>query len=364
MRFDKLLLSTLLAFGLWSCGGDEDLSEGKGAGEDTGASVELDATPLDSSVPDTEMDTGVDSTVPDTMMVDTTPIDTGVVDTSMPDTTPVMCITPSDCGADTECGKRTCVAGTCGLMAVAADTPTTAQTKGDCKKVVCDGAGGTKTVADAADVPADKNECSSGACIATGPTQTPKASGTTCTMGGSVCDGAGNCVGCVTASTCPGTDGECGTRTCTSNKCGMSYASDFTFTLVQVPGDCKMRQCDGMGGTKQVAWPSDVPADDGNPCTRECCTAAGDPAKCAPAAGTKCNATTCDVSRPGICGECNVKADCPAIECRTLTACTSNRCVYTNVNYPVGTPAPKCTTSWGGAGTCGMGDGICYGIIG
>lgn len=345
MRFHDLYFGSVLGLLLCSCAGDEDLAEGRGAQTDTGSATEYEASPSDDASPDTsvEMDSGA---TPDTGLADTSPVDTGTlsVDSSVPETT-TGCTSPNDCaGTDGECGRRTCAAGKCGFAPTAADTKTTMQTPGDCKMIVCDGAGGTKLSDDPSDVPADKNECSTGTCAASAPAQTPKASGTSCTIGGSVCDGAGKCVGCLTASTCPGTDGECATRTCASNTCAMSYASDFTFTFLQTPGDCKMRQCDGKGGVRTVVWTPDVPASDGNPCTQECCTAAGDPSSCMVPAGTKCNATTCSTTRIGVCGECNVVADCPVVQCKNKSSCTGNRCTYTNApdNTPCGAPGWWC----------------------
>ena len=41
------------------------------------------------------------------------------------------CTVPADCGADTECQVRTCVANACGLSFTAAGTPVSAQSAGD-----------------------------------------------------------------------------------------------------------------------------------------------------------------------------------------------------------------------------------------
>jgi hypothetical protein len=66
---------------------------------------------------------------------------------------------------------------------------------GDCKKNVCDGAGGTTTQNDDADFPTDGNDCTADLCsggVASHPALNP---GTPCNQnGGTMCDGAGTCV--------------------------------------------------------------------------------------------------------------------------------------------------------------------------
>lgn len=102
------------------------------------------------------------------------------------------CVQPSDCpGADDFCAVRTCEGGLCGWDYTAAGSDVDAQTAGDCRTVVCDGAGGTTSVVDDADLP-DLGECAVGTCNAGAPGQTPLAEGTACGAGDQ-CDGAGSC---------------------------------------------------------------------------------------------------------------------------------------------------------------------------
>jgi hypothetical protein len=126
----------------------------------------------------------------------------------------VQCLTAATCpGTDTECATRTCTAGVCGMNDVAAGTPTSMQTPGDCLVNQCDGAGNIVSVPDDSDTPPSSNQCAGGTCkngvLSTG----NAAQGTACTQsGGALCDGQGNCtqtitvvrVGAGTAALVPG----------------------------------------------------------------------------------------------------------------------------------------------------------------
>jgi len=106
---------------------------------------------------------------------------------------------------------------------------------------------------------------------------------------------------CSMPSDCPPTGSECSTATCVAGQCGISFVSAGTATSSQTPGDCKQNQCDGAGGTTSAIDNADVPADDGNPCTNEVCTA-GVPSHPVATPGTVCNqngGTLCDDA--GVC---------------------------------------------------------------
>ena len=60
------------------------------------------------------------------------------------------------------------------------------QTAGDCKVVVCDGAGATKTTDDDTDVHADGVECTSDVCTSGTPSNPPVTAGTACGAGGAL----------------------------------------------------------------------------------------------------------------------------------------------------------------------------------
>ena len=115
------------------------------------------------------------------------------------------CVMASDCpGAATECQAPACTSGVCGFNYTANGTAVAAQTPGDCKKNVCNGAGGVATIADDTDVPVDGDPCTSDVCSNGTPSNPPAPAGTACTVGGTVCNGAGACAACV-----PGTSRFC-----------------------------------------------------------------------------------------------------------------------------------------------------------
>ncbi|MEZ4307779.1 MAG: lamin tail domain-containing protein [Polyangiaceae bacterium] len=241
----------------------------------------------------------------------------------------VECILATDCpGTDDECQMRTCTAGVCGVDFTAMGTAVAAQTGGDCQQIVCDGNGGTTSIADDADLPNDNEECTSDSCVAGAPTFTDVSAGTTCGASG-VCDGNGSCVGCTVATDCPGTDDDCKTRTCTNNTCGFNFAANGTPVTAQTAGDCKQNVCDGAGNTVSQNDNADLPADDGNQCTDQACNA-GTPSFPNSAVDTACTqngGSFCDGG--GACVACNLASQCPGTddECQTRT-CTGNTCGF------------------------------------
>lgn len=109
------------------------------------------------------------------------------------------CLTAADCaGTDTECQVRACASGVCGFSFTAVNTPVASQTGADCKKNVCDGAGGVKAIADDADVFIDPNQCTADICSGGTPSNPPAGAGTPCSAapGGVVCNGNGICGEC------------------------------------------------------------------------------------------------------------------------------------------------------------------------
>ncbi len=199
----------------------------------------------------------------------------------------VACLTASTCpGTDTECHTRTCINGACGVSNTAAGTITVAQTVHDCKRVECNGNGGTFTVPDVTDLPVDGNACTNDVCNGDTPSNPAVMAGTNC-GGTSVCDGAGVCVGCLTAATCPGSDTECHTRTCSAgHQCGILNATLGKLLAIQMVGDCHRNQCDGAGNPQTVIDNTDVHVD-GNVCTDDVCTN-GTPTNPSLAQGTSC----------------------------------------------------------------------------
>ncbi len=252
----------------------------------------------------------------------------------------VQCNVASDCpGADDECQTRTCIANTCGVSYTPDLTPVALQTDGDCQKVVCNGAGATKSVDDNADIPVDNIICTKDQCNNGAPSNPPEANGFPC--GGSLtCDGAGKCIGCTIPTDCQGTDTFCQTRTCVAQSCGFNYTADGTNLPAQdqVASDCKTIQCNGLGGTKTVADDSDLPIDDGNDCTTETCSNGVEqhPAEpidtsCASGGGVVCDGA-------GACVECNSPSVCPQGTVCQAATCVANSCGLNNT--PNNDPAP------------------------
>jgi len=198
------------------------------------------------------------------------------------------CTTASDCGVSTECRSFTCTAGVCGSSSTPSGTPISAQTTGDCRQNVCDGAGGVTVRVDNADFPSG-NQCLDGVCSNGVPSQSPRPAGSACSQGGgTVCDGAGSCVvapgGCITAADC-GAATVCQTPTCNAGVCGMVNASAGTICSA---GFCAgsvsvgAATCNGGGACVSAPAQSCAPYSC-NPAGGQCRTFCGSNADCAPA---------------------------------------------------------------------------------
>jgi hypothetical protein len=127
-----------------------------------------------------------------------------------------------------ECGTAICDAKSlCAVInAVAKGTPVTAQTVGDCQKIVCDGKGSTKSISDNTDLNDDSKECTTDSCVDGMPVNKPAATNSGCGLNKKLkCNAAGECVGCVNATDC-GTPPECKVNACNGATCSMSNAAD------------------------------------------------------------------------------------------------------------------------------------------
>jgi hypothetical protein len=134
------------------------------------------------------------------------------------------CSDPSkDCPAPpSECAQPICTAeGKCATQPTAVDTPIAQQTAGDCRKVVCDGAGGTKMITDSADVGDDQEICTADGCNGSSPSHAPVAGDCSAEgpapahlCGDPAGPAAGKCVECNADADCP-TAGQ----TCKDNAC-------------------------------------------------------------------------------------------------------------------------------------------------
>src|SRR5262245_31698270 len=94
------------------------------------------------------------------------------------------CVSASECpGTDTDCAKRTCDNGACGIAFKPAGTPTTMQVAGDCRMAVCDGSGNVTSAVDDTDAPDDHEACTSDLCTNGAPSNPPLGAGTACGRG-------------------------------------------------------------------------------------------------------------------------------------------------------------------------------------
>ncbi len=205
----------------------------------------------------------------------------------------VQCIAASDCGINNACQTWSCTLGMCGVQNTTAATPVGPQVTGDCLQVQCNGFGAIVTVPLNTDTPPDDgNQCTAETCAAGVPQHPVLSQGSACAQNsGKECNANGVCVQCLVASEC-GTDGLCLAHTCSSGSCGITLTAAGTPVGTQVPNDCQQVQCNASGGTQTVANNTDVPLDDGNPCTSETCVA-GVPSHPNVIDGTACTGGTC-----------------------------------------------------------------------
>lgn len=255
----------------------------------------------------------------------------------------VECLAPTDCGMATECSSPTCSAGGCGTDFAPNGQPVAVQTTGDCKAIVCDGAGMTTTIDDDADVEDDSNPCTLDGCQSGTPTHEPQA-GLPCGTNGT-CDDMGQCVGCSVPADCPGTDDFCKTRTCDMNGvCGFSFTPMGTDLppAAQTTGNCVTLECNGSGVVQPAVTPSDLPID-GNECTLDQCIG-GSPMNPATAPGSVCSigGSVCDGM--GNCVDCNTPADCtdPPGAC-VVASCSNGACGQQNAMNGTVCAAPSCS---------------------
>jgi hypothetical protein len=285
------------------------------AGTDAGSDANTDANTPDTGMGDAGMDAGDDGG-------NDAGFDGGI-DANRPDSgSDAGCVDPVlDCpDPGSECIVPMCSTGACATMNLGmSHVLGSGQTANDCSSVVCDGAGGTTTIADTADHAASTT-CDTISCTGTTVTHTPALSGTSCTTGGgTVCDGAGACVQCVMASNCAAAScagmifhaaETCsGAHTCvagsSTNCSGLGMVCNASAGCVECNGasDCAPASCVGTTFTPAQT------------CTGgHACASGGAPVDCSTITATPvCNATAG-------CVECNGTGDCTGgLSCNTTT---------------------------------------------
>ncbi len=264
----------------------------------------------------------------------------------------VQCTQPAHCTSivEDQCAKRACIGNTCQTQFLSQEFPAgpAQQLPGDCKVVVCDGFGGTKTVHDDSDTPNDDNGCTTDTCLNGSEVHVKVPMGTPCGTN-SVCDASGQCVGCLQPSDCLGMYDFCKDGTCQSGICGIKYTPNGTVlpSNEQTAQDCYVMVCDGSGNKVTRVDANDGPAD-GNPCTRDSCTAEGSPTYPPEAAGAPCSDGENDMCDGlGTCKKSNGKPCTSDDEC-VNAHCTDGVCCENACD----TPCSTCNLSPLTAGTC------------
>lgn len=281
----------------------------------------------------------------------------------------VPCGAAADCpGVDSECQRRTCEGGRCGLDPAPRGRPAAEQVPGDCKARVCDGQGAVIELDDERDAFADGDPCSADVCVAGAPENPPAPATTVCggadAPGGRYCDGYGACVECLAA-------GDCLSNVCVANRCVAPGCGDGVTNGAETDVDCGGADCvpcadlsacladpdcqsgrcrDGRctasscsDGAKNGA---ETDVDCGGPACSPCATGEG----CAvdgDCLGDRCSGTTClpsctDVARNG--AETDVDCGGPAcVGCAAGMRCAAGRDCLSGVCSAAGTcAAPAC----------------------
>jgi hypothetical protein len=286
----------------------------------------------------------------------------------------VECLSPADCDylpVDDDCQTRTCEAGVCGQSFAPRGAPANAtlQTTGDCRGVVCDGAGATISQPANSDLPVDGLECTDDVCTGGVPSNPPLSLGTPCAAG--ECNAVGQCTGCNEPEDC-GESTACQSPTCSvQGVCGVANSDQGTpVNGGQMDGDCQELRCDGDGAIASYEDDDDLPDDDGDACTDDICNGGIAQFPDLPL-GTDCGPDGEQCDGAGECVECIEASDCPpASECN-VAVCTNDECGVEPA--PGGTQCDDelfCTTddTCNGAGACigtgdpcpgGDGDGNC-----
>lgn len=260
----------------------------------------------------------------------------------------VECNEATDCvllPVEDDCQKRTCIEHLCSRTFTMMGTVIAMQTMGDCKRVVCDGMGGTRVEIEDTDLPEDNNPCTKNICANGVPTNPTEPLDTDCGVG-AVCNSMGMCVGCNMASQCTGTDDFCKTRVCIDNVCAYDFTPAGTdLPMGQTNLDCMVVECDGMGNIVNSVDQSDRPVD-GNECTQDVCSTQGIPSNPFEPVNATCNqtdGTVCDgagTCKKAIAAVCAAPGDCLSGFCVDGVCCDlacSGACKSCNIMGMVGT---------------------------
>jgi formylglycine-generating enzyme required for sulfatase activity len=160
----------------------------------------------------------------------------------------------------------------------------------------------------------------------------------TCAVATPFCDPKTNgCVECLADTDCPASPSECQKPVCSAaGVCGFSMIPAGSASSIQTDHDCKKRFCDKNGLAASQNDDSDLPADDGNPCTTEACSN-GTPMHTSLVDGATCPAGAC------LGGLCTQNASCADGVFACGTTCTDGK--FPCVNDPGASPNSDCCFS-------------------
>lgn len=244
------------------------------------------------------------------------------------DPDPIQCAIPTDCpSAGNSCFLRSCEGGVCKVSEAPAGTEVASQIDGDCQVVVCSAEGAPENTADPNDISPDGKECTTDACTADGPMNTPSGPGTPCSTG--VCDGNGACVECIDQA-------QCGGQICVGNQCVPATCGDGTKNGDETDTDCGGGTCPpcGVGDDCQ----------EGSDCTSKVCGGGGTQKTCQPPScddGVKNGQETdqdCGGGGPAPCPRCE-----DLKQCNTPADCQSGVCTCAGQNCQPLCQVPTCT---------------------
>lgn len=234
------------------------------------------------------------------------------------------CASAADCPASlNECVTPTCNGGACGTSFVANGTPVSAQTAGDCKEAVCNGAGATIAIAAADDTHDDQNPCTADGCNGGSVLHTPKAgacaspnnpAAKVCgTPGG---DAEGTCVAC-------NVNGDCMSGVCQAHVCAAPSCSDMVQNNGETDVDCG-GPCGGCATAKKCAVAAD--------CLDHVCDPALHTCSAPSCSDGKKNGAEADVD----CGSaCGFPLLCPDLSsCSYNQDCASDVCMFEICQVP------------------------------
>jgi len=263
-----------------------------------------------------------------------------------------VCMVAADCPAPAnECITVDCVMGACVETNVTADTPTSMQMAGDCKKSVCDGNGSISVINDDADTVTDNKTCTKDTCSNGMPAYPPENAGLACNEGGGkLCDGAGKCVECNSGA-------DCMSNVCQGNVCQAAACGDMVKNGTETDIDC--------GGSCGACVDGKM-CGQGTDCVSQVCT--GMTCAAPSCTDTKKNGTETDVdcgsTCPNDCADgkgCKVDGDCQSGFCNPMTnVCAAPAC---NDGFKNGSETDtdcggSCMTDCMNGQGC-MGDGDC-----